>query len=146
LQLDNQLCFPLYAAARLVTQAYAPLLEQLGLTYPQYLVLMILWEHDGSTVSEIGERLYLDSGTLTPLLKRMVAARLVRRVRRRSDERTVENWLTPSARALKERAARVPVELLCGLRMPERDLVSLRAALRQLLERLRKMPPPTARI
>src|SRR4051812_33126791 len=91
LKLGNQLCFPLYAASRLVVQAYGPLLEQLGLTYPQYLVLLILWERDGATVREIGEQLYLDSGTLTPVLKRLGQAGLVKRVRSATDERNVEN-------------------------------------------------------
>jgi DNA-binding MarR family transcriptional regulator len=136
LRLDNQLCFPLYAASRLVVQAYAPLLETLGLTYPQYLVLMILWEHDGVTVREIGERLYLDSGTLTPLLKRLCAAGLITRVRSAGDERAVENWLTRAGRALKDRAARVPTEMLCRLGMEGPDVVQLRATLKELLARL----------
>ncbi len=138
-RLDDQLCFPLYAASRLVVQAYTPLLEQLGLTYPQYLVLMVLWERDGSSVHEIGERLYLDSGTLTPLLKRLDAAGLVRRVRSQEDERTVENFLTRAGRALERRAARVPRELFCRLGMPLREFKELRGSLRELLVLLSRM-------
>jgi DNA-binding MarR family transcriptional regulator len=129
----------LYAASRLVVQAYAPLLEQLGLTYPQYLVLMVLWEYDGASVHEIGERLYLDSGTLTPILKRLDAAGLVRRERSREDERTVENFLTRAGRALERRAARVPVELFCRLGMPQRDFEEVRGSLRELLVLLSRM-------
>ena len=120
-------------------QAYAPLLEQLGLTYPQYLVLMVLWEHDGSTVHEIGERLYLDSGTLTPVLKRLDAAGLVRRVRSQPDERSVENFLPHAGRALERRAARVPVELFCRLGMPLREFKRTRGSLRHLLGMLARM-------
>jgi DNA-binding MarR family transcriptional regulator len=148
LKLGNQLCFPLYAASRLVVQAYGPLLEQLGLTYPQYLVLLILWERDGATVREIGEQLYLDSGTLTPVLKRLGQAGLVKRVRSATDERNVENWLTRPGKALKSRAARVPQELFCNLGMPGGEFEELRGALVALLGRLVRMnaTPSTARI
>lgn len=120
-------------------QAYAPLLERLGLTYPQYLVLMVLWEHDGASVHEIGERLYLDSGTLTPILKRLDAAGLVRRVRSRDDERSVENFLTRAGRALERRAAEVPRNLFCRLGMPLGEFKALRGSVRQLLTRLSRM-------
>jgi DNA-binding MarR family transcriptional regulator len=146
LRLDNQLCFPLYAASRLVVQAYAPLLEELGLTYPQYLVLMILWEHDGATVREIGERLYLDSGTLTPLLKRLCAAGLVTRVRSAGDERAVENWLTRAGRSLKDRAVKVPEEMLCRLGMEGAEFVQLRLTLKELLVRLAQMVSPSPQV
>jgi DNA-binding MarR family transcriptional regulator len=117
-------------------QAYAPLLDELGLTYPQYLVLMVLWEHDGASVQQIGERLYLDSGTLTPLLQRLAAAGFIRRERSGRDERTVENWLTKAGRALERRAARVPRELFCRLGMPMGDFMKLRDSLKALLERI----------
>src|SRR3954470_3664742 len=94
LLLDNQLCFALYSASLAMTKLYKPLLDELGLTYPQYLVMLALWERDGSTVSELGQRLYLDSGTLTPLLKRLEAAGLVSRVRSTEDERRVHLRLT----------------------------------------------------
>jgi DNA-binding MarR family transcriptional regulator len=139
LKLENQLCFPLYAGARLAVQAYRPLLEQLGLTYPQYLVLMVLWETDGATVAEIGERLFLDSGTLTPVLKRLAASGLIARSRRQDDERNVENWLTEAGRALEERAAKVPVELFTCLGVSEAEFLKLRDTLKRLLERLHHM-------
>jgi DNA-binding MarR family transcriptional regulator len=138
-RLDEQLCFPLYAAARLVVQAYAPLLRKLGLTYPQYLVLMVLWEHDGATVNEIGARLYLDSGTLTPLLRRLDEAGLIARVAKQKDQRAVENWLTKAGRALERRAKEVPAELFCRLGMPFDDFKKLRGDMRELLARLLRM-------
>jgi DNA-binding MarR family transcriptional regulator len=116
LLLDEQLCFALYAASRRMTAAYRPLLDALDLTYPQYLVMLVLWEQDGLTVRELGERLQLDSGTLTPLLKRLEQAGLLGRRRRQSDEREVEITLTDAGRTLRERAADVPrcmAEKLC---------------------------------
>jgi len=113
LHLDRQLCFALYAASRAMTQAYQPLLAPLGLTYPQYLVMLVLWEQDGLTVKQLGERLALDSGTLTPLLKRLEAAGRIRRQRQTEDERQVGLWLTEAGRALKAEAAAVPAALLC---------------------------------
>src|SRR5690242_17480595 len=115
LRLDNQVCFPLYAATRAMVQAYQPLLGPLGLTYPQYLVLLVLWEQDGLSVKQLGERLYLDSGTLTPLLKRLEAAGLVRKERSAPDARVVTVTLTPAGRRLKRRAAGVPAQLACRL-------------------------------
>jgi DNA-binding MarR family transcriptional regulator len=100
---------------------------------------MVLWEHDGSSVHEIGERLYLDSGTLTPILKRLDAAGLVRRVRSREDERSVENFLTRTGRALERRAADIPRELFCRLGLPLRDFKELRGSVRQLLVLLSRM-------
>jgi len=108
LKLDHQLCFSLYSAGRAMSKAYRPLLEPLGLTYPQYLVMMVLWAGDGLTVSEIGERLFLDSATLTPLLKRLQAAGLVTRTRASDDERQVLIALTAAGRALKAKAGSVP--------------------------------------
>ena len=109
LRLDTQLCFALYAASLTMTKLYKPLLEPLGLTYPQYLVMLVLWEGDGITVSQLGERLALDSGTLTPLLKRLQAAALVQRLRDAADERRVLLQLTTAGQALKQRAAKVPL-------------------------------------
>ncbi|MBQ0919181.1 MarR family transcriptional regulator [Hydrogenophaga aromaticivorans] len=108
LLLDNQLCFALYSASLAMTKLYKPLLDELGLTYPQYLALLVLWEQDGVAVSELGERLYLDSGTLTPLLKRMETAGLVTRLRDATDERRVLIRLTADGRKLKTRAQRIP--------------------------------------
>ncbi len=108
LQLDHQLCFALYSASLAMTKLYKPLLDELGLTYPQYLALLALWEHDGLTVSELGQRLFLDSGTLTPLLKRMEAAGWLTRLRDTADERRVLIRLTMQGRDLKARAQRIP--------------------------------------
>ena len=104
LVLENQVCFALHAASRAMTGAYQPLLDELGITYPQYLVLLTLWEEDGARVSRIGERLHLDSGTLTPLLKRLEAHELVQRKRNPDDERVVEVFLTAAGKRLKRRA------------------------------------------
>ncbi len=114
LRLDRQLCFALYAASRALIRAYGPLLEPLGLTYPQYLVLLALWEDDHLSVSQLGERLALDSGTLTPLLKRLEQRGVVERRRGEDDERVVRISLTTAGRALRVKARRVPVELACA--------------------------------
>jgi DNA-binding MarR family transcriptional regulator len=113
LLLDNQLCFVLYTASRLMTQNYQPILEPLGLTYPQYLALLVLWERDGLTVSDLGKRLLLDSGTLSPLLKKLEHKGLISRARQSDDERRVLLKLTPQGRALKEKAMSVPGDLAC---------------------------------
>ncbi|WP_148714041.1 MarR family winged helix-turn-helix transcriptional regulator [Chitinolyticbacter meiyuanensis] len=112
LRLDAQLCFRLYTASRLMTRCYQPLLAELGLTYPQYLAMLVLWEGDGVTVKQLGERLRLDSGTLTPLLKRLQALDLVARTRRPDNERELAVTLTAAGRALRERAAEVPAAML----------------------------------
>ena len=106
--LDNQLCFALYSASLAMTKLYKPLLDALELTYPQYLALLALWERDDITVSELGERLNLDSGTLTPLLKRMEVAGLLLRQRSQEDERRVHVLLTDAGRAMQDRAAHIP--------------------------------------
>jgi DNA-binding MarR family transcriptional regulator len=110
-ELSDLLCFDIYSAARAITRAYRPLLATLGLTYPQYLVMVALWESAPRTVKDLGESLELDSGTLSPLLKRLEAAGLVTRQRRRNDERTVEITPTPGGRALLRAAERVPTEM-----------------------------------
>ena len=112
LRLDNQLCFSIYAASRAITRAYRPLLEPFGLTYPQDLVLLTLWEKDGQTVNEIGQRLYLDSGTLTPLLKRMESSKFLERRRAKTDERKVEVWLGAKGTELRSVALQIPESLL----------------------------------
>lgn len=136
LRLGNQLCFALYAATHAMTKAYRPLLDQLGLTYPQYLVLLVLWEQDGQTVSELGGRLRLDSGTLTPLLKRLEAAGLVRRIRRSTDERQVEVGLTPAGRGLREPAVGVRQSIVRQLGLAEGEIAGLRAELDRLMAAL----------
>ena len=114
LRLDRQVCFPLYAATNLLTRLYGPVLAELGLTYPQYLVLLVLWEKQPLSVGDLGRRLYLDSGTLTPLLKRMEQAGLVTRTRDPDDERRVLIGLTKVGEAMKARAAHVPGTLAAG--------------------------------
>src|SRR4051794_978318 len=104
LRLDNQICFAVYSAAHAFTRFYKPLLERLGLTYPQYLVMLALWERDGVPLKDIGERLFLDSGTLTPLLKRLEAAQLIKRTRGTEDERQVMIALTPQGQTLRGKA------------------------------------------
>jgi DNA-binding MarR family transcriptional regulator len=112
LLLGNQICFAVYSTAHAFNRFYKPLLDKLGLTYPQYLVMMVLWEQDGVPVKDIGEKLFLDSGTLTPLLKRMEAADLIKRTRSTQDERQVLIALTPHGHALRERARAVPQAML----------------------------------
>ncbi|MCJ2140522.1 MarR family winged helix-turn-helix transcriptional regulator [Methylobacterium sp. E-066] len=136
LLLDNQLCYALYAAAHRMTKSYRPLLERLGLTYPQYLVLLVLWEQDGVTVSEIGRRLRLDSGTLTPVLKRLESAGFLVRTRRQSDEREVEIALTPQGAALRSEAVTVRESVMCQLELSEPEIQALRKDLGILIERL----------
>lgn len=140
-RLEEQLCFALYSASRAVTRAYAPLLSPLGLTYPQYIVMLVLWEKDDLSVSELGERLALDSGTLTPLLKRLEEGGLVQRRRDEEDERIVRLRLTPAGKKLQERARAVPTDLMCRAGYePTKEslakLASLRAALQDLTRRL----------
>ncbi|SDG19729.1 MarR family winged helix-turn-helix transcriptional regulator [Epilithonimonas hungarica] len=123
LKLEQQLCFPLYAVSRQITQVYKPLLDDLDITYPQYLALMVLWESGKQTVNQIGEKLLLDSGTLTPLLKRLEQKELVRRKRSAIDERIVEIALTSSGIKLKKKAACIPVKMFeqLGISMKEAE-------------------------
>jgi DNA-binding MarR family transcriptional regulator len=136
LLLDNQLCFALYSASLAMTKLYKPLLDELGLTYPQYLVMLVLWEGDGVMVSELGQRLSLDSGTLTPLLKRLEAAGLVSRMRAAEDERRVHIHLTAAGRKLKARAAKVPGCVLAASQCSIPELLQLTEQIRTLRERL----------
>lgn len=136
LQLDRQLCFALYSASHAVSRAYKPHLESLGLTYPQYLTLLVLWERDGLTVSEIGERLHLDSGTLTPLLKRLEAAGYLSRLRDVADERRVLVRLTAAGRKLKARAAPIPACMFAAMQGAPAELQALTRQVQQLRDRL----------
>lgn len=136
LRLDNQLCFALYAATHAMTRAYRTVLGELGLTYPQYLVLIVLFETNGMTVSTLGERLHLDSGTLTPLLKRLETAGLVLRQRRRADEREVEVSLTPAGAQLELKLADARTALFCRLGLSELEIAALRTDLTRLLATL----------
>lgn len=137
LRLDNQLCFALYAASGLVTRAYRPLLEPLGLTYPQYLVMLALWEQAPRTVKALGQALELDSGTLTPLLKRLESAGFVTRTRDVQDERRVQIALTQAGEALREKAAEVPVALACQLQLPLDEIADLRTTLQDLARKMK---------
>lgn len=136
LQLDNQLCFALYSASLAMTKVYKPLLETIGLTYPQYLVMLVLWEQDGLTVSEIGERLSLDSGTLTPLLKRLEASGWLSRQRSVEDERRVHVSLTPAGRLLKTRAADIPGCILEASHCTLPELLALTQQVQALRDQL----------
>ncbi len=136
LMLDNQLCFALYSASLAMTKLYQPLLEELGLTYPQYLVMLVLWEGDGLMVSELGQRLSLDSGTLTPLLKRLEAAGLISRLRDIADERRVHIHLTAAGRRLKTKAAKVPACILAASQCSIPEIVQLTTQVRKLRDRL----------
>jgi len=137
-RLDDQLCFALYAASRAVTRAYGPMLADLGLTYPQFLVMMALWEADGVTVSQLGRRLRLDSGTLTPLLKRLERSGMLRRQRSTEDERRVLVTLTEDGRDLGSRAGEAHRALVCRLADPDErgSVETLRDTLHALTERL----------
>lgn len=136
LRLDRQLCFALYSASLAMTKLYKPLLDPLGLTYPQYLAMLVLWERDGLTVSELGHRLMLDSGTLTPLLKRLETAALVQRLRDTTDERRVLVRLTPAGRRLKAKAAEVPARIFCASGCALDELTTLTTRLTALRDRI----------
>lgn len=140
LVLRRQVCFALYAASRALTDVYRPLLDAVGLTYPQYLVLLVLWERDGAApaVSEIGAELRLDSGTLSPLLKRLEEAGFVRRRRSTRDERRVEVELTDAGRALRDRVADVPARVAVSTGLTEADLVALRDTLTRVTETIHR--------
>lgn len=131
-RIDDMLCFALYATSRAVTDAYRPLLDKLGLTYPQYLVLMVLWEHKQSSVKDLGAILHLDSGTLSPLLKRLEASGFIKRQRRANDERVVDISLTPEGEALKKPAGTIPFEIGCKYGFDMDEYVQLLASLRKL--------------
>jgi len=144
LLLDHQLCFALYAASLAMTKLYKPLLDPLGLTYPQYLVMLVLWQTDGLTVSMLGERLALDSGTLTPLLKRLESSGQVQRLRDSADERRVLLQLTPAGRALKSRALSVPQTMAAASGCELGELASLTARLQKLRQQLTTSVPRAA--
>lgn len=138
LKLENQLCFAIYACSREITRLYRPVLEQFNITYPQYLTLLVLWEHNRLTVKEIGELLHLDSGTLTPMLKRMEAMDLVKRVRSMDDERKV--WIEVTEKANEMRKEAVCVSQMCSPHygVTEEQYADLLAQMQQLLGNLQK--------
>ena len=146
LLLDRQVCFPLYAATNLLNRLYGPILAEIGLTYPQYLVMLVLWEHETQTMGALGARLYLDSGTLTPMLKRMEAAGLLARTRDPADERRVLVTLTADGKALRARATQVPATMADGYEVE--GVEQLRDTVRQLVSvlaqhRTRPRPVPS---
>ncbi len=136
LKLDNQLCFALYSASLAMTKAYKPLLENLGLTYPQYLVMLILWQQDGITLREIAERMLMDSGALTPVLKRLEQQGLVTRRRVSGNERALEICVTEQGSALKQQAAAVVLQIGSSCALELNELTSLRQQLVQLRKQL----------
>lgn len=141
LKLENQLCFPVYAASRLITREYQPYLDQLGITYPQYLVLMILWERDHISVNEIAKKLILNTNTITPLLKRMEQQELLKRKRSKDDERKVIVQLTQQGKQLQEQAATIPEKLthqLLNGGLDVNDLIKLKDNLSSIIDLLSK--------
>ncbi|MCX2837820.1 MarR family transcriptional regulator [Salinimicrobium sp. MT39] len=141
LKLENQLCFPVYAASRLITREYQPFLDRLEITYPQYLVLMVLWETNGLTVNDIARKLLLNTNTITPLLKRMEQQALITRERSKKDERKVLVKLTSKGRDLQEQAAQIPEALekrLLDSQLEIDDLVKLKERLNDVIEFLSK--------
>jgi DNA-binding MarR family transcriptional regulator len=134
LLLDDQLCFALYAASRAITQRYRPLLDEVGLTFPQYLVMLVLWEQGTTTVKGLTDSLQLDYGTISPLLKRLAAAGYVERTRRSDDERSVEVSLTNAGQDLKTRVSDIPQLIVDSYNLDAGDFAALRATLRQLTE------------
>ena len=135
-RLDNQICFAVYSAAHAFNRVYKPLLDRLGLTYPQYLVMLVVWEEEGLMVSEIGSRLFLDSGTLTPLVKRLETAGLLLRLRDIDDERRVRVKLTAAGRSLKSDASIIPACMQSKIGCSPEELLTLNQSITQLRERL----------
>lgn len=142
LHLDNQLCFALYACAREVTKLYRPFLDELGLTYTQYVTMLVLWEKDGIAVKTLGERLHLDSGTLTPLLKKLEASGLILRERDREDERSVIVRLTAEGQALRERAAAIPGQVFRQTKLTPDQIAALRGQLHELTALINEQAGP----
>lgn len=138
LKLENQACFPVYALSRVLTAHYKPILDGIDLTYPQYLVMLVLWEHQQLSVKEIGEKLLLDSGTLTPLLKKLEGKKLIARIRSKEDERVVNISLTQIGANLKEKAISVPESFKCSLGLTLEEMGSLRDSINIILERTKK--------
>ncbi|MED4128809.1 MULTISPECIES: MarR family winged helix-turn-helix transcriptional regulator [Shouchella] len=134
LRLDNQICFPLYAVNKEMTKRYRPLLEELNVTYPQYLVLLVLWESGEMSVKELGERLFLDSGTLTPMLKRMEENEFIARNRSKGDERVVNVTLTEQGEQAREKATKIPLRFLEQTNLNEEELMQLKRILAKMLK------------
>ncbi|MDC8103200.1 MULTISPECIES: MarR family winged helix-turn-helix transcriptional regulator [Chryseobacterium] len=138
LKLENQICFPLYAIAKEITGLYRPFLDELDITYPQYLVMMVLWEQDGLPVTQIGDKLLLDSGTLTPLLKRLEGKGFISRNRKKEDERVVQVFLTEQGKNLKENACGVPEKIMKKINVQPEDLLQLKNSINIILSKIEK--------
>lgn len=136
LKLDEQLCFALYSCSKGIIRLYKPYLQPYGLTYTQYITLLALWETDRLSVSELGGRLLLDSGTLTPLLKKLEKARLIERVRSTDDERSVKICLTPQGRSLRERFCTLPQKMFCHIGLSAEEADCLKSLLDRMSERI----------
>lgn len=136
LLLENQICFSLYSAANAIIRAYRPMLDAIDLTYPQYLAMMVLWANDGINVKDMGAKLHLDSGTLTPLLKRLETKGLLDRRRGLTDERVREIWLTQAGKALKAQAKSIPHAMFCKSELPFEELSALKATCDKLLNKI----------
>ncbi len=136
LKLENQLCFPLYACSKEIIKKYKPYLDPLGITYTQYIALMVLWEEDNVTVKELGKKLYLDSGTLTPLFKKMEAQKLVVRQRSANDERNVYIRLTEKGKNLRDKALDIPERIGSCIDLPMEEIIQLQKSLQKLLKQL----------
>ncbi|WP_372649967.1 MarR family winged helix-turn-helix transcriptional regulator [Draconibacterium sp.] len=137
LKLKSQVCFPVYALSREIVNVYRPILEEIDLTYPQYLVMMVLWENEPQKVNEIGDKLNLDNGTITPLLKRMAAKGLISRKRNTKDERVVEISLTEGGKQLQTKAAEVPQKVVTAMGITPEDLMQLKDLVVKILNRAR---------
>lgn len=138
LKLDNQLCFSLYACSKEIISLYKPHLNAYGLTYTQYITLLVLWEQDSLSVSELGNKLLLDSGTLTPLLKKLEKSQLIERVRNKDDERSVTVSLTEKGKLLQEKFIDLPQKMFCHSGITVEDAIELKGMLKQLLANVRK--------
>ncbi|UFH32063.1 MarR family transcriptional regulator [Chryseobacterium sp. C-71] len=137
-KLGNQLCFPFYVIAKEMTALYRPFLDELGITYSQYLAMMVLWEKDGLTVNQIGEKLFLDSGTLTPLLKRLECKGFIARKRKKEDERVVEVFLEKAGKELQQKACEIPSKMQKKLNLSTEDLLELKETVQKILNKIQK--------
>ncbi len=143
LALNNQLCFALYAATNAITRAYRTGLSEVGLTYPQYLVMMVLWETDGISVKQIADRLHLDSATVTPLLKRLEQAGFIQRKRNDKDERTVNVCLSDTGKTIQATVADIQKGIACQTGLPEEEFIELRSTLHELIDTINSNQPAT---
>ncbi|MDM1293344.1 MarR family transcriptional regulator [Sphingobacterium sp. N143] len=138
LKIEDQICFPLYVLAKEITGLYRPFLDELDITYSQYLVMMILWENEGLAVNCIGEKLYLDSGTLTPLLKRLESKGFILRKRKKEDERVVEVFMTESGKALQQKAAKIPEKIYRKIDATPTEWTELQESAKKILSKIEK--------